>query len=113
MALRINPKLLKQSFDYYEFAGVDPWASSSYLEPITVKNVRIDEMPEVVQLSSNIYQVAYRAIAFIYASDTTPFFEFKRRSKIVTKNGTYTINRIVKVNEPFQDKLWSVELELI
>jgi len=113
MALRINPKLLNQSFDYCEFEGEDIWATSSYKEPITIKNVRIDETLETAPISVGISRVVCKAIAFVYASDTTPFIEFKRRSKIVTKNGIYMINKVVKINEPFEDKLWSVELELV
>ena len=113
MALRINPRLLNQSFDYHEFEEKDAWATSSYKEPITIQNVRIDETLETAPISTGISRVVCKAIAFIYASDTTPFIEFKRRSKIVTKNGIYTINKVVKINEPFEDKLWSVELELI
>jgi len=113
MALRINPHLLTQSFDYHEFEGEDSWATSSYKEPITVKNVRIDETLEIAQISVGVNRVVCKAIAFVYASDTIPFLEFKRRSKIVTKNGIYTINKVVEINEPFEDKLWSVELELV
>ena len=113
MALRINPNLLTQSFDYHEFEDKDSWATSSYKEPITVKNVRIDEALETAQVVAGVSRVVCKAIAFAYASDTAPFLEFKRRSKIVTKNGIYTINKVVKINEPFEDKLWSVELELI
>ena len=100
MALRINPRLLNESFDYYELEKEDAWASPTYKEPITVEKVRMDQVPNGI-------------IAFTYASDTTPFIKFKRRSKIVTKNGTYTINKVVNINEPFQDKVWSIELELI
>ena len=103
MALRINPKLLTQSFDYYELEEMDTWLTHSYKEKLTIKNVRID-----VTGGSNP-----KAIAFMYASDTTPFIKFKRRSKIVTQNETYIINNVVKINEPFTDKVWSVELELI
>ena len=102
--MRINPKLLNQSFDYYAFKDADTWSTSTYAdEPITVNNVRIDE-----NLTG-----AYNALAFIYASDTVPFIDFKRKSKIVTTNGTYIIDNIVKINEPFANKIWSVELELI
>jgi len=96
MALRVNPRLLVHSFEYHEFVKTDKWSKPTYQEPITVKNVRIDGN-----------------IAFCYASDTTPFIDFKRKSKIVTPNGSYLIDKIVNVNEPFTDKLWSVELELI
>ena len=96
MALRINPQLLINSFEYHEFESADTWSKPTYKEPITVNNVRIDDN-----------------IAFCYISDTTPFLEFKRKSKIITQNGSYTIDKIIKINEPFQDKLWSVELELI
>lgn len=99
MALRINPRLLNQSFDYYEFMDIDIWGKASYKDPLTIKNVRIDE--------------GVNGIIFAYASEATPFIKFKRRSKVVTKNGTFIINKIVKINEPFEDKLWSVELELI
>ena len=113
MSLRVNPQLLNQSFDYYEFKEEDMWGALSFLEPVTVKQVRIDEAPGTVAIASDVPRVVSQAIAFAYASDTTPFLEFKRRSKVVTKNGEYIINKIVKVNEPSQDKLWSVELELV
>ena len=113
MALRINPHLLNQSFDYHEFDDADTWARSSYKEPITIKNVRIDETMETAIILTGMSKIICKAIAFVYASDTNPFIEFKARSKVVTTNGIYIINKVVKVNEPFEDKLWSVELELI
>ena len=120
MALRINPRLLTQQFEYHEFEKTNAWAKPSYKEPILIKKVRIDQTPETAPMSSATNGVALgtskvicKAIAYAYASDTTPFPEFKKRSKIVTKNAIYTINKVVKVNEPFEDKLWSVELELV
>jgi len=113
MSLRVNHKLLNQSFDYYEFEKEDVWAATTYKDPVTVKHVRIDEAPETVVIASDVPRVVCRAVAFAYASDTTPFLEFKRRAKVVTKNGEYIINKVVKINEPSQDKLWSVELELV
>jgi len=113
MALRINPRLLTQSFEYHEFEEKNTWAKPSYKEPILINKVRIDETLETTSISTGLSKVNCKAIAFTYASDTTPFIEFKERSKIVTKNGIYTVGKVVKVNEPFEDKLWSVELELI
>ena len=113
MALRINPRLLTGQFEYHEFEETDTWAKLSYKELVLIKKVRIDEQPETAPISNGISRVVCKAIAYAYVSDTTPFVEFKERSKIVTKNGIYTINKVVKVNEPFEDKLWSVELELI
>ena len=96
MSLRVRKDLLIHQFDYYEFESEDVWQKATYEEPITIKNTRIDGN-----------------IIFVYASDTTPFIEFKRRSKIVTSNGTFMINNITKIDEPFTNKIWSVELELI
>jgi len=115
MALRINPRLLTQQFEYHEFEKTNAWAKPSYKEPILIKKVRIDQTPETAPTNgiTGTSKVICKAIAYAYASDTTPFTEFKERSKIVTKNAIYTINKVVKVNEPFEDKLWSVELELV
>jgi len=113
MALRINPRLLTEQIEYHEFEETNIWARPSYKEPILIKKVRIDQQPETAPMSNGISRVVCKAIAYAYTSDTTPFPEFKERSKIVTKNGIYTINKVVKVNEPFEDKLWSVELELV
>jgi len=103
MALRINPHLLTQSFDYYELEEMDTWSTPTYKEPITVQNVRIDTTGTLPT----------KAIAFVYASDSVPFIQFKKRSKIATETGEYIINKIIEINEPFQDKTWSIELELI
>ena len=103
MSLRINPRLLTGSFDYYELEEMDTWSTPSYKEPITVKKVRIDVTGSL----------RVKAIAFVYASDTIPFIKFKKGSKITTSSGEYIISKVVEINEPFQDKLWSVELELV
>ena len=105
MMPRINSRLLNQNFDYYEFEAEDAWAKATYKEPITVNHIRIDEHE---QSAGN-----YISVAFVYKSHTTPFLNFKRRSKIVAQNKTYIINDVVKINEPLTDQLWSVELELI
>ena len=103
MALRVNPRLLTHSFDYYELEKMDAWSTPTYKEPITINNVRIDTTGTLPT----------KAIAFVYASDTTPFIPFTKQSKIATETATYIINKIIEINEPFQDKIWSVELELI
>jgi len=96
MPLRINPKLLIHNFEYHEYESANEWATPKYKDKVTVKNARIEEN-----------------VAFCYASDTTPFPEFKRRSKIVTKDGEFIIVKVVKIDEPFKNEPWSVELELI
>jgi len=115
MALRINPRLLTGQFEYHEFEETNTWAKPSYKQPILIKKARIETQLETAPMMEGVgmSKVICKAIAYAYASDTTPFLEFKERSKIETQNGIYTINRVVKVNEPFEDKLWSVELELI
>ena len=96
MSLKVRKDLLIHQFDYYEFESEDAWAKATYKAPITIKNTRIDGK-----------------VAFVYASDTTPFIPFKRLSKIVTANDTLMINNVVTINEPFTDRIWSIELELV
>jgi hypothetical protein len=103
MALRINPRLLTQSFDYYELEEMDTWSTPTYKEPVTINNVRID--------TTGVLPT--KAIAFVYASDSIPFPKFTKRSKIVTETGEYIINKIIEINEPFDKKVWCVELELV
>ena len=113
MALRINPRLLTGTFDYYEFEENDVWMEPNYADPVVIQNVRLDEEQASNATSLGASEAKIRAVAFVYVSDTTPLVKFKRRSKVVTPNGSYHIHKVVEVNEPFEKKLWSVELELI
>ena len=56
MALRINPRLLTQQFEYHEFEKTNTWAKPSYKEPILIKKVRIDETPIADNISRTMQQ---------------------------------------------------------
>lgn len=114
MMPNIDARLLTDSMIYHEFESTDHWHKPTYKESCTINGIRLEENLITESIGNGTSRIISRAIAFVYASGTTPFVTtFKRHSKIEANGKIYTINRVINIKEPFTHKIWSIELELI
>lgn len=110
--LKIDSKMLVDSFTYEEFVGDGGWGDTEYAKLIEVEHVRIDRNA-VFSRDKTQTQIVADSIIFCYASSTTPFIEFKEQSRVTFDNKHYIIKKVVTVKEPYRDKVWAYELEVI
>lgn len=112
--LTVDGRMLVDSFMYYEYGGDGDgiWQGEEYAEPVEISNVRIDRSTHYSRDNMQTKIVA-EAIIFCYASHTKPLKGFKEQSKVSYDGKEYIINKVVMNKEPFADKVWSYELELI
>ena len=106
--------MLVDSFEYHEFEGIGEVfaGSDKYRDPVVVKNVKIDYQSSYTRDDTEADKRP-SAIIFCYASDTTPFMNFKARSKVVINGTEAIISKVLPYNEPHRNELWSIELEVI
>lgn len=110
--LKVNPKMLVDEFVYEEYVEEGDWGEDSYKEPVTIKNVRIDRNA-VYSRDKTQTQIVADSIIFCYASATSPFIDFKEQSKVTFDGKEYVIRKVVLNKEPFQNAIFSYELEVL
>ena len=111
-ALTVDPKWLVDSFVYYEYLKNDEFGKSIYSDPVTINNVRVDYSTQFTRDKTESKVIA-NAVIFCFASATTPFLAFKEQSKVTMDGKEYVIQKVVTNKEPYNDTLWSYELEVI
>lgn len=110
-ALKPPIEALVDSFVYEEYDGINDWSEAEYKEPIIINNVRIDDS---VSYSANDGKtILYNAVIFCYADLTEPMPEFKEQSKISYDGINRVIVKVIPTKEPFMNKLYGYELEVI
>lgn len=110
--LKVDPKMLVDEFVYEEFESNDDWGETVYKEPVTVTNVRIDRNT-VYSRDKTQTQIVADSIIFCYASATSPFIDFKEQSRVTFDGNEYVIKKVVLNKEPFQNAIFSYELEVL
>jgi len=88
VAKPIPKKLLFHSIIYEEWYDNEGWGSG-FREPITIKNVRVEEVKAIANTSIR-YDTDVESIVFIDRANSLPFKELKEKSK-VTFNGKTSI----------------------
>lgn len=100
------------SFEYYEYKGLNSWSEPEYAEPVTVDLCRIDREAQYTSSTSG-KQLLYNAVVFCYAGITTPLPEFKKQSKISFDGVERVVTKIIPIYEPYEKKLYSCEIEVV
>ena len=104
--------LLIDSFIYEEFDGEDRNHKPKFKEPKTIDKVRVDRT-NVFSSDNNQQKIVASAIIFCYAGLSTFSDPFKERSRVLF-DGTYkTIEKVIKVNQPYSDEVFAYELEVL
>lgn len=110
--IRIDPNVLVHEFEYHEYTGQDRFKQPNYDEPLTVSKVRVDES-SVFSRDGDQKRILANAVIFVYNGYSEPFVEFKEQSKIVFNGKDYLLSKVIPIAEPYSDKLFSVELEVV
>lgn len=105
-------KFLIHDIQYMEHVGNDDWQKPVFADPVTVKNVRVDNTPEY-SVDADGLSLRYNALVFCYNGLSEPFPEFKTQSRIIFDGNEHTITRVVPVYEAYSDAIYSYELEVI
>lgn len=110
--LRIDPNVLIHEFEYYEYLGQDRYKQPSYGESVMVSHVRVDES-SVFSRDGDQKKILANAVIFLYNGYSVPFGEFKEQSKIVFKGIEYILQKVIPISNPYNDNLFSYELEVL
>lgn len=110
--LKVDMRWLTDEFYYYEFTGeTDDYNAEIYKEPQLVKNCKIELISQFNRKKMKTDDDT-QAVIFCYASATTPFKLFKKRSKVSIFGEEYEIKRVLPFKEPSGTELWSIEIEV-
>lgn len=92
-------QLLIHTISYQEYYNNDG-LGSGFKEPVTINNVRVDPVTSVIR-SSLRDDTEANSVIFIDRTHSTPYLEFKEKSKITFKSKAY---EIVQVKTLFDDQ---------
>jgi len=110
--LKVNKNWLVDEFIYREYTGkTDRHNQELYIDPIRVENCKIDFVSSFKRQKNSVDDDT-QAIIFCFASATTPFKLFKKRSKVEVYGEMYEIIKVFPYREPQSKELWSIELEV-
>ncbi len=103
---------LVDSFDYYEYIGVNSWSEPQYADKLTVNNCRIDRGSEYSSTTSG-KQLLYNAVVFCYEDLTNPLPEFKVESILNFDDQEHKVIKVLPIKEAYENKIYSYELEVV
>ena len=110
--LKVDSRWLTDEFCYFEFTGeTDDYGVEMYEEPQLIKNCKIELISQFNRKSMKTDNDT-NAVIFCYASATTPFLQFKKRSKVSILGEEYEIKKVLPFKEPSGNELWSIEIEV-
>lgn len=113
MVMKLPKEFCIDEFVYEAYANDDErYSEPVFDEPLNITNCRIDRGAEfTAQVSGK--QLLYNAVIFCYAGITTPLPKFKTQSKVHFDNQEHRIVKVIPVYEPFANKLYAYELEVV
>ena len=100
------------SFEYFEYDGLNDWSEPSFKGAVTIEYCRIDRGTEYSSTTSG-RQLLYNAVIFCYEGITSPLPEFKTQSMIRFDDKDYTVLKVVPIYEAYEKVLYSYELEVV
>lgn len=110
--VRMDKRVLVDRFEYLEYDGKNRYHQPTFKEPVTVANVRIDRNA-VFSRDANEAKILANAVIFCYADHTEPFKDFKEQSKVVFDGKDHIIQRVIYVTNPYNDRPFAYELEVV
>lgn len=114
MSMRKPPKkFLIDSFDYYEYVGLNDWNEAVFNNVgVTVNNCRIDKETEF-RTGTEGRELLFESLIFCYKGLTDPLPDFKEGSKVVFDEKEHRITRVIRTKEPYKNEIYSYEIEVI
>lgn len=108
---QIEPALVHTAY-YEEYAGQDRNHKATFKSGIKIKKCRVDIERTYVRNSST-ENITISAVLYMCNGVTVPFVPLKEKSRVFHNGKTYRILKIVECTEPFNDDLFSYEVELV
>lgn len=114
MNLNVIKRACVHSIEFKECIGTNNYGKPLYAAPIVINNVRFDDN-RLWTRSGNNAEITANAVAFIYpfAADIDKDFSKSEKSVIIFKGKEYVVNKIVRNYYPYEDKVFSYELEVL
>ena len=107
----IKPTLV-HTVKYSEYISQDRNHKPRYKDAETIEHVRVD-ITRTYNQTSNSETTTISAVLFMYRTLSTPFKKLLEKSIIEHGGKTYKIHKVVDCTEPFNDNVFSYEVELI
>lgn len=112
MAIRPIPKkLLPHTIEYKELAGSDGW-DDKFKKPVNIYNVRV-VVNESVRRTSNSNDKVERNMLYADRVHTSPYPDFKAKSKVVWNGKTYEITDVKRIIDTDPNIPHHYEMELV
>lgn len=114
----INLKAIERacihSIEFKKCIGTNNYGKPLYAAPIVINHVRFDDN-RVWSKSGNAAEITANAVVFIYPFVTATDVDFSEveKSIITFKGNEYIVNKIVRNFFPYEDKIFSYELEVL
>lgn len=112
--INIREDFLVDNFKYFEYLKDDEWGKPVFNDiPVLVDKCRIDTNVNYGANGSSGQSLNYSAVIFCYNGITKNIFDFKVKSKIVFDDNEYIITNVIKCKNPFENTLFSIEIEVV
>ena len=110
---QLPKSLLVHSIIYEQYAGRNKYGDHDYEPPVTIENVRFDDVT-VFSRDATDTKILANAVIFVDAKNSKNVPDrFVEQSKITFKNKTYTLKKVVDCYHPFKNEIHHYELEVI
>lgn len=114
--LTIPKSMANQSVTFKKLTGHEgPYQKAVYDDPVEIKNC-VFQPQTIYSGTNNNRQIIANAVLFIYAgiSDPVPKITDKNiGSKVIFEGNSYTVQKLVDNRHPFDNGLFSYELEVL
>ena len=101
------------SFVYHEYLSDDgDWGKLEYADQVEINERRSVVCPRLLNSASG-KQLIYNGLLFCYPGMATPCPEFKEQSKLVYDGKEHIITKVITVMEPYENKVYCYELEVV
>jgi len=114
MNINVLKRMCIHSVTFERFLSTDRYNKPLYGEPLQLDYVRFDNNP-VWSKSGNSDSIVANGVLFVYPSFSTNVNDLSGTMKsLVTFNGVkYVVNKVIEVYEPFSNKVFCYEIEVL
>ena len=112
MKIRVDKRMLVDSFTYHKLTGKDNKHQPTYADGVLVSHCRIDHSQSNYRSKEEDKSRVY-AVIFCYPGMTSPALDFKERAKVVFDGEEHIIQRIVTVTQPYSSDVFAYEIEVV
>lgn len=114
MNIGVLKRLCVHSVTFERFLSTDRYNKPIYSEPLLIDRVRFDNNP-VWSKSGNNDSIVANGVLFVYPNISTNAGDLSNtmKSRITFNGTTYVVNKVIEVYEPFSNKVFCYEMEVL